>query len=303
MSNEATECVTDVWHAIRQAVIPAIRDYRSNLKSLNVEVKADQTFLTEADTNIQRTIIDEIRRRDPVTPIVAEEVYNSFLDKSESAMVADSTADAWIIDPIDGTSQFIRPHGREFCTAVALLKGGMPSMALVIAHEASQGREPICIFANVEAGIVEVDDELVPQDILDGSPTGWASVGQDGRRIGPEVGEYLTSRGYQLKTSTTSQTLDVLRASGGILPPSGFPPFDVFYREFQKVWDGIPGMCVAMAAGKAVGTLHTDAHLPLDRRFLRDIEPKFRSTIIGRTDLVEEMTRSVSFSARGEGRV
>jgi 3'(2'), 5'-bisphosphate nucleotidase len=294
MPINATSYIDDVWRAIRQAVIPAVRYYRSDLKSLNVEIKKDKTFLTEADTNVQSAIVQAIRQYDPITPIVAEEMYNSFLHSEGKTHGDDSTASAWIIDPIDGTSQFIRPDGREFCTAVALVQNGMPSLALVIAHEATQGHSAVCISADVAARVVEADNEIFAQDVLDGSPTWWASLGQDSRNVSPEIGRYLTGRGYKVKRTTTSQTLDILRAAGPILPPGTFRPFDLFYREHQKVWDGVPGMCVALAAGKSVRTLHPDAHLPLKERFLRDVEPKFRSTIIGRASLVDQVSQDVS---------
>lgn len=280
-----------LWETLQTKLTPIVESHRSDLKRLNISVKADSTFLTEADLNVQSAVVDAIRSVDPSTPIIAEEDDRLALrprhaDHSSSSQ---PIADAWIIDPIDGTSQFIAPNRHEFCTAVAYVHEGMPVAALVIAYEAGPRFSPITITADVPRGSVCIDGQEARGRVINSAATGHASLGQDGRAIDPLIGDALRQRGYKLKTATTSQTLDILRTSGPILPVATYTPFDLFYRESQKIWDGVPGMCVAIACGRTVSTLHAEPHLPIRQSALADVEPKFRSTIIGQRPLVAEI--------------
>ena len=63
------------------------------------------------------------------------------------------------------------------------------------------------------------------------------------------------------------------------------PPFELFWRRQQKVWDGIAGLCL----GTAAGLRHCDEDgkpLPQAPSFFSQAEPVFASTIMGRPDVV-----------------
>lgn len=73
-------------------------EYYRKLDDLPVEVKGHQDFVTEADRDVELFIRGELEKTFPADGIVGEE----FDDKpSESGFI-------WVIDPIDGTANFIK---------------------------------------------------------------------------------------------------------------------------------------------------------------------------------------------------
>ncbi len=90
----------------------AHRYYRS-LDSLTVEQKGPQDLVSEADRNVEILIRDAISKSFPDDGIVGEEHDN----------LQGSSGYTWVIDPIDGTANFVR---------------GIPAWCVVIAvvHEA-----------------------------------------------------------------------------------------------------------------------------------------------------------------------
>lgn len=119
-------------------ILPGLfADYRQRLSSLDVSVKEDQTLLSEADIAIQGAIVDMIRRVDPASPIIAEEGSSGWPTAPASSY--------WIVDPIDGTAEFLKPSSREFCTAVCRVEAGRPAHAFVYAHELGYNAQPLIV--------------------------------------------------------------------------------------------------------------------------------------------------------------
>jgi histidinol-phosphatase len=88
------------WLAVAQAACDeadgiARRHFRRDLR---VESKPDRTFVTEADTDIERRIRERLRDAFPDHGLVGEE-YGT--DDGDAAI-------RWYIDPIDGTHNFMR---------------------------------------------------------------------------------------------------------------------------------------------------------------------------------------------------
>ena len=89
------------------------------------------TLLTDADLAIQELIVSRIREIDPHAVVVAEEDDRSTLRQG----LRNEPAHVWVIDPIDGTAEFVRPDGVEFCSAVCLLRRMEPVAAFVVAPD------------------------------------------------------------------------------------------------------------------------------------------------------------------------
>ncbi len=87
-----------------------IRRYRERIATLPVTTKPDQTLLTAADVEIERLISDRIREFDPDAVIIGEEDGRD----DERAEVTDVSKLLYVIDPIDGTAEFVRAGHREF---------------------------------------------------------------------------------------------------------------------------------------------------------------------------------------------
>lgn len=88
-----------------------------------VETKGEIDVVTEADRAAQRTVIESIRERFPDDVIVGEE-------EDERKTVPEDGA-AWVIDPIDGTHNYVRDI-RVWGTAVAAVVDGEPVAAATV---------------------------------------------------------------------------------------------------------------------------------------------------------------------------
>ncbi len=116
---------------------------------VEVEMKDDDSPVTRADLAAHNVILGELSTLTPEIPIVSEE--GSYLPDREdepasSEVGQSSTADPdipsyeirkdwerfWIVDPLDGTKEFIKKNG-EFTVNIALIEDGKPIMGVVYA--------------------------------------------------------------------------------------------------------------------------------------------------------------------------
>ncbi|MGQ7242613.1 3'(2'),5'-bisphosphate nucleotidase CysQ [Salinicola sp. V024] len=93
-------------------------------QDFSVETKADDSPLTQADMASHHALSDLLQRLTPEVPILSE----------ESAPIAYETRRQWscywLIDPLDGTKEFVRRNG-EFTLNVALIDNGVPVFGIV----------------------------------------------------------------------------------------------------------------------------------------------------------------------------
>jgi len=92
----------------------------------NVEVKDDNSPVTEADLAAHRVILKGIRELDPHTPYISEEA-----DVPEYEARKHWEA-FWIWDPLDGTKEFIKRNG-EFTVNIAKIEANKPVLGVVYA--------------------------------------------------------------------------------------------------------------------------------------------------------------------------
>ncbi len=90
--------------------------------SFEVEIKGDNSPLTLADQNANAVINTYLR--DTEIPIISEE--NKQTDYSER-MAWDR---CWIVDPLDGTKEFVKRNG-EFTVNIALVDNGVPVLGVI----------------------------------------------------------------------------------------------------------------------------------------------------------------------------
>src|SRR5437868_6257498 len=90
-------------------------------------VAASAEAVTEADRASQRFIISGLRRRFPDDGIIGEE---SETGTSITFECPNPMGRAWVIDPIDGTNNFIAGLG-AFAVCIGLLERGQPTLGVV----------------------------------------------------------------------------------------------------------------------------------------------------------------------------
>ncbi len=92
-----------------------------NLDAVRVEKKKHNDFVSEVDRAAEETILDVITEAYPKHAILAEESGAQRFGESEYE---------WIIDPIDGTTNFIHGHP-QFAISIALAHKGQIQQAVV----------------------------------------------------------------------------------------------------------------------------------------------------------------------------
>ena len=98
--------------ACRKAAKVLIRDF-GEIENLQVSVKGPGDFVTTSDKKVEKILIDELQKARPNYSILSEEIGEITNDQEFK----------WIIDPIDGTANFLHgiPH---FAISVGLEKKG-----------------------------------------------------------------------------------------------------------------------------------------------------------------------------------
>ena len=86
----------------------------------NVEMKSDDSPLTRADLASHAVIVEALARHFPEIPILSEEgSLPPFFERQ-------SWSRYFLIDPLDGTKEFIARNG-EFTVNIALIDHGVPA--------------------------------------------------------------------------------------------------------------------------------------------------------------------------------
>ncbi len=106
-----------------QASIQAGKEIMSVYNSdFHVEKKDDKSPLTEADKRANDVI--NVFLKDTGIPIISEE--NKQIDYQERK----KWTSCWIVDPLDGTKEFIKRNG-EFTVNIALVTEGQPTIGVI----------------------------------------------------------------------------------------------------------------------------------------------------------------------------
>lgn len=95
-------------------------------RPFSVEYKEDLSPLTEADSASHRVIAAGLAAIAPGVPVISEE------GESVSFNERRGFGRFWLVDPLDGTKEFIKRNG-EFTVNIALIEDGAPVMGVVYA--------------------------------------------------------------------------------------------------------------------------------------------------------------------------
>lgn len=109
----------------RQAGDAIMAVYHSD--DFSVEKKGDGTPVTRADKAADAVIIAGLKQLTPMLPIVTEETLAQIPYETRR-----DWATGWLIDPLDGTKEFIERTG-EFSVNIALVAAGEPVLGVVYA--------------------------------------------------------------------------------------------------------------------------------------------------------------------------
>lgn len=120
-------------------------------QDFNVEIKSDNSPLTVADKQANEIIVVGLKKIDSTIPIISEE--NKLTDFSERK----NWTRCWMVDPLDGTKEFIKKNG-EFTVNIALVENGIPILGVV--HVPAQN---ITYYAEAGNGSFKIVDQQTKQ--------------------------------------------------------------------------------------------------------------------------------------------
>lgn len=206
----------------------AIMQVYDGHQPMDVTSKTDDSPVTAADIAAHQIIVQGLVALTPAIPVLSEEDPPSWDIRQHWQRY-------WLVDPLDGTKEFIKRNG-EFTVNIALIEEGKPVLGVVYApvlnvmYSAADGKA-----WKEESGIrkpIQVRDARPPLVVISRSHSD------------DELQEYLQQLGEHQTTSIGSSLKFCLVAEGQAQLYPRFGP--------TNVWDTAAGHAVAAAAGAHV---------------------------------------------------
>ncbi len=212
----------------------------------SVQTKADESPVTLADQQAEAVILAGLARLDPGTPVVAEESVAA----GRVPRVDTRTPRFWLVDPLDGTKEFIQRND-EFTVNIALIEAGEPALGVVLAPSLGNtpghatgtlysGARGIGAFRDDAAGRSAILCRRVP-------PSGLVVVASRSHSDERALDAYLAGRKVGSRVNAGSSLKLCLLAEGRA---------DLYPRLGRTMeWDIAAGHAVLAAAGGRVTKL------------------------------------------------
>ncbi len=111
--------MTDTMLPILREASKVILEIYADVDRFLTEVKSDNSPLTAADKRSNQIIIERLSQYYPTIPVISEE------SKQASYEVRSAYENYFLVDPLDGTKEFIKRNG-EFTINIAYMEGHHP---------------------------------------------------------------------------------------------------------------------------------------------------------------------------------
>lgn len=246
--------------AIRAALLAGkdiLEIYNNPHSDFAVERKADNSPLTIADKRSNERITALLE--ETALPILSEEGKHTDYD------VRKTWKTLWIVDPLDGTKEFIKRNG-EFTVNIALVENGIPVLGVIYVPvtrtlyfaEETIGAYKIADIDHRSAGL-SVDDltERADRLPLEQADTKGFVVVASRSHLSPETEDYihrLEQEYGDVHIISCGSSLKICSVAEGTA--------DIYPRFAPTMeWDTAAGHAIARAAGKNI--YQTDEKTPL----------------------------------------
>ena len=203
--------------------------------------KADHSPVTAADLAAEAVILPALRRLAPDIAIISEE------DSQQSGLPREAPSRFWLVDPLDGTKEFVARNG-EFTVNIALIEDGRPVLGIVHLPALAQ------TYRGYDRVAERADD-------------GASFTAIHARRTPPEGAVMIISRSHAAKELVKAEEMGE-RIQGTLVAGSSLKfcrlaegAADLYPRFGPTMeWDTAAGQAVLEAAG---GSVHTTDGAPL----------------------------------------
>jgi myo-inositol-1(or 4)-monophosphatase len=212
--------------------------------ALDAETKTSaMDFVTEGDRRAQRQVIETIRSAYPDATVVGEE--------EDELKTVPHGADCWVVDPIDGTSNFVHEIP-IWCTAVAAIEDGDPVGAATVAPALEE------VFHASERAASRGDDPLTVSETSDLARFNTAAALRYGPERDESFGDLLSALIVafgDLRRFGSAQVTLALVAAGSLDAAASLQPD-------PNPWDTVAGVYLIERAGGTVTDRHGDPWQP-----------------------------------------
>lgn len=223
-----------------------------------IAFKSKIDFVTNVDKNSEKLITSMIRKRFPDHGIMAEE-GTSIKNKENT----------WIIDPLDGTTNFT--HGYPFfCVSIALVRDGLQSLGVVydpIRKEMFHAAAGHGAYLNGKRIHVSKAVELKDSLLVTGF---YYERGEIMRKTLEKMGDFLTRNVHGVRRDG-SAALDMCYVACGRI--------DGYWEYVLSPWDFAAASLIAREAGAKV-TSPSGAPLEMARMGVLAANPKLHKKML-----------------------
>ena len=232
MNNSKLKLITeDLIETFKKAGDLSIELYNNGLK---VELKEDNSPVSNGDLRVNELITDKIKKLTPNIPIISEETVDTKIKNSFDIF--------WLIDPIDGTREYIAGK-EEYTLNAALIINTVPVLGIV---GVPKKKRLFYSFAPGESYLIENGDikkisckKQQPKNKI----VALSSMGKPSDIILNKLKEYNVSDIVKMASSYKFCVI----ATG---------EYDIYAaRERANEWDYAAGHAVAQNAGAIIQTL------------------------------------------------
>ncbi len=198
----------------------------------DVREKDDKSPVTAADEAAHGILVEGLQRLDPSTPVISEE------SAAESYEARRGWRRFWLVDPLDGTKEFIKRRA-EFTVNVALVEDGEPVFGVVLAPALD-----LLYWAQKGEGAWRENKGGAPERIYSAAPAPGTplTVVESLSHPSPELEEYLQTIpvARRVKAGSSLKFCWVADGRADIYPRLG-PTME---------WDVAAGDCVYRQSGR-----------------------------------------------------
>lgn len=250
MTNEVNiDTIIDIARRAGDAILEIYQ------REFTVEEKEDRSPLTEADQKANDVIVEGLKSAYPDIPTISEEI---------KALPYEERKDwdrFWLVDPLDGTKEFIKKNG-EFTVNIALVEGGVPTLGVVFQPAAA-----VLYFGAKGQGAFKIDAAGAKSRLSGGehySKLETVRVVASRSHMSAETEEFvegLKAEGKQIDLTSSGSSLKLCMVADGSA--------DVYPRFAPTMeWDTGAAHAVALEAGRQVLNRETGQPLQYNKENL-----------------------------------
>lgn len=218
----------------------AVRELKPRFARIQQAFKSDGSIITDADCAMQSALQSALKANWPQIAFLGEEMQAA----EQQEILRDSANGVWIVDPLDGTSNY--SVGIPcYAVSVALIVNGEVVQGVVVDPERDE-----CFYAQRGQGASLNGNQLKLDSMRDVERMTVGVV--DFKRLAPALATRLATQApYKSQRSFGSVALDWCWMAAG--------RGEVYVHGKQKLWDYAAGLVILQEAGGFSSTLQGEA--------------------------------------------